>query len=161
VLIRALLAFLAMPGVVAFAVPLLVLRPRRPEGSFHPLGAVVLGIGIVVLGWCVRDFYVLGRGTLAPWEPPRRLVVRGLYRHSRNPMYVGVLCVIAGWAIGFRSLGLAVYGLVLLVAFHLRVVTAEEPFLARTHGAEWESYSARVPRWLGRPSWSRHHSATG
>jgi protein-S-isoprenylcysteine O-methyltransferase Ste14 len=87
--------------------------------------------------------------------------VRGLYRWSRNPMYVGVLCVVAGWAIGFRSIGLAVYGLALLVAFHLRVVTAEEPFLARTHGAEWEAYAARVPRWFGRRKHSIQPSGIG
>jgi protein-S-isoprenylcysteine O-methyltransferase Ste14 len=145
---RALLAFLALPGAVAFAVPLLLFRSRTPAEGFHPLGAVVLGVGVVVLGWCVRDFYVLGRGTLAPWDPPRALVVRGLYRYSRNPMYVGVLCIVTGWALGFQSIGLAIYAICLVVAFHVRVLVAEEPFLARTHGQAWLDYKARVPRWL-------------
>jgi protein-S-isoprenylcysteine O-methyltransferase Ste14 len=104
----------------------------------------------VILGWCVRDFYVLGKGTLAPWDPPKRLVVLGLYRYSRNPMYVGVLCIVIGWALGFRSQSLAIYAASLLVLFHLRVVFFEEPFLARTHGAEWDRYKASVRRWLGR-----------
>jgi len=60
---------------------------------------VVLGGGLVVLLWCVRDFYVSGRGTLAPWNPPKRLVVVGLYRFTRNPMYIGVLMVVGGWAV--------------------------------------------------------------
>jgi protein-S-isoprenylcysteine O-methyltransferase Ste14 len=75
-------------------------------------------------------------------------VVVGLYRLSRNPMYVAVLVILAGWAIGFRSPLLWVYALVMLVVFHLRVVFGEEPWLARTHGEQWTQYRARVPRWL-------------
>lgn len=147
--LRAVGAFLALPGVVAFAVPLLLFRPDADHGKFQPLGAVLLTLGVVVLAWCVRDFYILGRGTLAPWDPPRRLVVLGLYRYSRNPMYVGVLLIVAGWALGFQSIGLVIYALTLLVVFHFRVVLAEERFLARTHGSAWAAYAATVPRWLG------------
>ena len=91
--LRAVLAFLLLPGVVAFAVPLLLLRPAGRAFAFTPVAVLVLGSGLVILVWCVRDFYVIGRGTLAPWSPPRQLVVRGLYRFSRNPMYAGVLMV--------------------------------------------------------------------
>ena len=147
--LRALFAFLVLPGVVAFAVPLLVFVPGARFTGFSLAGGVVLAIGIVILGWCVRDFYVLGKGTLAPWDPPKRLVVLGLYHYSRNPMYVGVLFIVTGWALGFRSQSLAIYAAFLLVLFHLRVVFFEEPFLARTHGAEWDRYRASVPRWLG------------
>jgi protein-S-isoprenylcysteine O-methyltransferase Ste14 len=146
--LRALLAFLACPGLVAFAVPLLVFRPSAPQEGFHIAGVIMLAVGFAILGWCVRDFYVLGRGTLAPWDPPRTLVVRGLYRYSRNPMYVGVLSIVCGWAVGFRSIWLAVYAVCLLVLFHIRVVVAEEPFLARRHGRAWADYKARVRRWL-------------
>ena len=146
---RALLAFLALPGLVAFIVPLFLFAPMVPAGGFRPAGAVVLVIGIGVLLWCVRDFYVLGKGTLAPWDPPKALVIRGLYRWSRNPMYVGVLLIVSGWALGFQSRALAGYVLFLALAFHVRVVMAEEPFLAKTHGAQWDEYKARVPRWVG------------
>jgi protein-S-isoprenylcysteine O-methyltransferase Ste14 len=149
VFFRALLAFLLLPGVVAFAVPLLAFAPRTPPGGFTIAGGVVLGVGLVILGWCVRDFYVLGKGTLAPWDPPKRLVVRGLYRYSRNPMYVGVLSIVSGWALGFQSRSLALYVVGLLVLFHLRVVFGEEPFLKETHGAEWDEYASRVRRWIG------------
>lgn len=148
--LEALFAFLALPGMVAFAVPLLLVRPRGSVPPFAPDGIAILVIGSVVLLWCVRDFYVAGRGTLAPWAPPTTLVVVGLYRFSRNPMYIGVLLIVIGWALGFRSRGLAMYALLLLVAFHLRVILGEEPWLARTHGAAWDAYKARVPRWLGR-----------
>jgi protein-S-isoprenylcysteine O-methyltransferase Ste14 len=148
VFLRALVAFLALPGVVAFAIPLFAFRRDRSLSEFTATGAAVLAIGIVILGWCVRDFYVLGKGTLAPWDPPKKLVVRGLYRYSRNPMYVGVLFIVAGWALGFRSGNIAVYAAVLALGFHLRVLLNEEPFLARTHGADWDAYRQRVPRWL-------------
>jgi protein-S-isoprenylcysteine O-methyltransferase Ste14 len=148
--LRALLAFLALPGMVAFVVPLLIFRRGPLQDGVHPAGIIVLTAGIVVLCWCVRDFYTLGRGTLAPWDPPRALVVRGLYRFTRNPMYVGVLCIVSGWALSFRSTDLALYALLLAALFHVRVVVAEEPFLARTHGATWDDYKRRVPRWLGR-----------
>ncbi len=70
-----------------------------PRHLVTPRGVPLLGLGTVLLLWCVRDFYVAGRGTLAPWDPPRHLVTVGLYRVSRNPMYLAVLLVLTGWAI--------------------------------------------------------------
>jgi len=145
--VRALLAFLALPGVVAYLVPLLLLPPGD-ELSIHLIGLLPFVLGTTLLLWCVRDFYVSGKGTLAPWAPPQNLVVTGLYRYSRNPMYIAVALILCGWALTFRSAGLAIYALVVVVAFHLRVVINEEPFLARTHGDQWVNYRATVPRWL-------------
>lgn len=147
-LARALFAFLALPGVIAFLVPAGWLWVRSATTVVQPLGLVPLALGGTVLLWCVRDFYVAGRGTLAPWAPPERLVVVGLYRWSRNPMYVGVDLLLLGWAITFASWGLFAYAVAVAVAFHVRVVRGEEPWLARTHGADWERYVCRVPRWL-------------
>ena len=96
----------------------------------------------------MRDFYVVGRGSLAPWAPPQRLVVVGLYRVSRNPMYVAVLVILFGWALAYGSRTLWLYTAVVAIAFHLRIVLAEEPWLARVHGAEWTRYRSTVPRWL-------------
>lgn len=142
---RALFAFLALPAVVAFAVPWLL----RPRGASPGLaGLLPLALGTAALLWCVRDFYVIGRGSLAPWAPPERLVIVGLYRYSRNPMYVAVLLILAGWAIAFQSATLGIYAGLMAVGFHLRVVLAEEPWLARTHGDAWTAYRSRVPRWL-------------
>lgn len=151
---RALLAFLAMPAVVAFAVPAAWLWFGGRLHVVHPAGLAAWGAGVAGLLWCVRDFYVVGKGTLAPWAPPRKLVVVGLYRFSRNPMYVSVALVLLGWAWAFGAWGLLVYALVVVTAFHLRVVRGEEPWLARTHGEHWRRYQAQVPRWLGlRRSW--------
>lgn len=121
----------------------------------HPPATVAewAGVGLVVVGsllllWTVRDFYVAGRGTLAPWSPPRRLVRVGLYRWSRNPMYLAVLTVLAGWALWGGTFGLALYAGAVAVAFHVRVLTYEEPWLARTFGEEWERYRGEVRRWV-------------
>jgi protein-S-isoprenylcysteine O-methyltransferase Ste14 len=99
--------------------------------------------------WCVRDFYVQGQGTLAPWAPPEHLVMVGLYRFTRNPMYVAVVLMLLGWAAAFGVAGLYAYAAAIALAFHLRVVFGEEPWLARRHGAPWHDYVNRVPRWIG------------
>jgi protein-S-isoprenylcysteine O-methyltransferase Ste14 len=144
---KALFAFAVLPGTVAFLVPLTILRPHPPV-SLEPLGFAPLLLGIVVLLSTVREFYVAGRGTLAPWSPPQALVTTGLYRRSRNPMYVAVVLVLLGWAVLFRSWALVAYALAVAAGFHLRVVLGEEPWLHRTHGERWSRYKAQVPRWL-------------
>ena len=146
-IVRALVAFLVLPGVVAFLVPLWILRP--PDRTYPNAGGwILVVVGSVLLLWCVREFYVAGKGTLAPWSPPRHLVTSGLYRISRNPMYVAVLLILAGWAVGFQSRALTIYAIVVAAAFHLRVVFGEEPWLARTHGDAWARYKTQVRRWL-------------
>jgi protein-S-isoprenylcysteine O-methyltransferase Ste14 len=145
---HALLAFIAMPGMVAFAIPAIWLWQTERTQLEHPLGLAVLAAGGVGLLWCVRDFYVQGKGTLAPWSPPQNLVVVGLYRYSRNPMYVCVLLILLGWATAFASFGLLAYGAFVALAFHLRVVYGEEPWLAQKHGVSWQAYATKVPRWL-------------
>ena len=103
VFLRAIAAFLMLPGVIAFAVPLViewdVIRTRQPS----PLGIVMLALGSALLLWCVRDFYVAGKGTLAPWDPPKRLVRVGLYRFTRNPMYVSVTTILISRVIRSRT----------------------------------------------------------
>ena len=147
-LARALIAFLALPGMVAFAIPAAWLWNTTHLKLAQPIGLVPLAVGGMALVWCVRDFYVCGKGTLAPWAPPEKLVVVWLYRYSRNPMYVAIALVLLGWAVSFSSMSLLVYALIVVVAFHLRVVFGEEPWLARAHGNEWEQYTSRVPRWF-------------
>ena len=145
---RAVIAFLALPGMVAFVIPVAWLWQADHTQLAQPLGLLLLAFGVLGLFWCVRDFYVSGKGTLAPWAPPKTLVVVGLYRYSRNPMYVSVALVLVGWAVSFGARALLIYALVVVVAFHLRVVLGEEPWLARTHGEQWEQYCAHVPRWF-------------
>lgn len=143
--LRALFAFAVLPGIIAFLLPW-VLRPTN--GRIHMGGVPLLGVGTFLLLWCVRDFYVSGRGTLAPWAPPTRLVRVGLYRASRNPMYIAIIFALAGWAVLFQARAHWIYLAAVATAFHLRVVIGEEPWLARTHGEDWQAYRAKVPRWL-------------
>ena len=144
---RALLAFLLLPGVVAFVLPLLVFAPAR---RFRADGLALVLPGVALLLWCVREFYTTGKGTLAPWSPPRHLVVSGPYRFSRNPMYVAVVVILAGWATGFRSRSLANYAGLMAIVFFFRVVLFEEPWLDETHASRWQAYKADVGRWIGR-----------
>jgi len=148
---RQILAIAVLPGVVAGVVPwlLLPMDPCRRQGS-NVAGAALAGAGLLVLAACIRDFWRTGHGTLAPWDPPTRLVVVGLYRFVRNPMYLGVLFCVAGWAALAGSLLLLGYLLMLSVGFHLRVLLNEEPRLALQFAAEWTEYRAAVPRWVPR-----------
>jgi len=147
---RAVLAFLALPAVVGGLIPWLLLESDRWRMPGVLPGWPILFFGACVLLWCVRDFYKIGQGTLAPWDPPRKLVVLGLYRFVRNPMYIGVLSWVAGWSMIAGSPVLAIYTLVLAVAFHLRVILYEEPTLARQFGNDWTQYRATVHRWIPR-----------
>ena len=145
---RALLAFTLLPGLVGFAAPGAIVWFDADVPTFHPVGIIPFISGVCLLLWCVRDFYIAGKGTLAPWDPPRHLVEVGLYRISRNPMYIAVVLILVGWVTCFRVRTLVVYAIAVAAAFHLRVVLGEEPWLARTFGEEWQKYAARVPRWL-------------
>lgn len=146
--LRALLAFLALPGIVAFAVPIGWLVSTSHTDLAQPWGLLLLLVGCAGLLRCVRDFYVFGKGTLAPWSPPRHLVTSGLYRYSRNPMYVSVVVILLGWTVAFDVRGLRGYTLIVAVAFVVRVMAFEEPWLARTHAAAWDDYVRRVRRWM-------------
>ena len=134
--------------MVAFAIPLWLMRGSSVQLFAAPAGVLLIGVGTALLLWCVRDFYVLGRGTLAPWAPPRRLLQAGAYRFTRNPMYVAVILILIGWAALFASRALALYAGCVALLFHVRVVAFEEPTLARAHPQEWPRYQARVRRWL-------------
>ncbi|HSD19304.1 MAG TPA: isoprenylcysteine carboxylmethyltransferase family protein [Anaeromyxobacter sp.] len=147
---RAVLAFLAMPAIVGILVPLWIARGDPWRGPGHRAGAVLASFGLAGLLWCVRDFYVIGRGTLAPWSPPKRLVVVGLYRFVRNPMYLAVLLLVSGIAAWRGSPAAGAYAAFLACAFHLRVTLNEERWLARTFPAEWDAYARAVPRWFPR-----------
>jgi len=152
-IVRAVFAFLALPAVVAGLVPALIVRGATPDRGFLSAGTALLSAGGFLLLWCVRDFFVSGRGTLAPWDPPKHLVVVGLYRHVRNPMYLAVLTVLAGWSLLYASGRVAIYAALIAVLFHVRVIAHEEPWLSRQFGAEWDAYRASVPRWLPRVRW--------
>lgn len=146
--LRALLAFLLVPVVVAGIVPFSIALYDPYKGTGSLSGALLLVIGLAILLWCVRDFYVSGKGTLAPWDPPKNLVTSGLYQHVRNPMYVGVILILSGWAIVTASPIVAGFALFMSTAFYFRVQMHEEPWAEKTFFAEWQNYKENVPRWL-------------
>jgi len=148
--LRSLLFLILAPGVVAGYIPLALLRqgPQIETGFFAYLAFPLWLIGVIVLLWCFWDFLVKGRGTPAPIDPPKELVVTGLYNYVRNPMYVGVLIIIIGHFLWFKIVGMIVYASVVFLAFHLFVTLYEEPYLKKTFGASYEDYVRKVPRWI-------------
>jgi protein-S-isoprenylcysteine O-methyltransferase Ste14 len=150
--IRATLFVLLMPGTVAGWLPWII--ADEPSVTRHrwlaAIGAATIAAGWSVLLWCARDFAVRGRGTLAPIDPPRALVTRGLYEYVRNPMYVGVVTAVLGQAAWFASRSMLAYAIVVALLFHTTIVIYEEPKLARSFGSSYDDYRARVPRWIPR-----------
>jgi protein-S-isoprenylcysteine O-methyltransferase Ste14 len=159
-LLKNLLFTVLVPGTVAGYLPWLITRDESFSwGAGTALALLLFVAGGAIYCWCVWDFATFGRGTPAPIDAPKSLVVRGLYRYTRNPMYVGVLAVILGWAVLFERVGLLLYAACVGACFQLFVVFYEEPHLKRAFGESYDEYSARVGRWLprfgGGPSGSR------
>jgi protein-S-isoprenylcysteine O-methyltransferase Ste14 len=125
---------------------------RAPEriGVFQLLGGAVAAAGAVLAVSCILAFVFIGRGTPAPFDPPRRLVVRGPYRFVRNPMYIGAAAALLGAALYYQSLTLVGYVAVFLLVTSLFVRVYEEPVLRRSFGDEYEEYCRRVGRWWPR-----------
>ena len=148
-LLKNLIFTVAVPGTVAFYIPLFVFSYGDIALSpFSIVGGLLVVIGCSIYLWCISDFNFAGRGTPAPIDPPKALVVKGLYRYSRNPMYVGVVLIIYGWSLLFLSGPIAIYGSIIFAAFHLRVLLYEEPHLQKTFGSEYGQYCSQVGRWI-------------
>jgi len=149
---RSILFVFLIPGTVAGYLPFLILKSsagdNRPNVSLgSSLAVCLIALGGFVLLRCVWDFFAAGRGTLAPFDPPRLLVVRGLYRFTRNPMYNGVASVLVGEAWLFHSTSLWKYAALVFVMFHLFVIVYEEPTLESQFGESFRTYKRAVPRW--------------
>ena len=125
----------------------------RPEhiGAIQVVGLLVLAVGTALVLWCVLTFALVGKGTPALFDPPRRLVIAGPYRHVRNPMYIGAATAMLGAALFYGSPALGLYAVVVLVVTHLLVRFYEEPHLRRVFGQPYEEYLHSVHRWI--PQW--------
>ena len=151
--LKTLIFTVVVPGTVTIYVPRWLLSTEQFQPSFdlglaHYLGLVLITLGAAIYGWCAWDFTFSGKGTPAPIDPPKELVVRGLYRYTRNPMYVGVLTVLLGEVLWFGSWLVAIYAGAVALLFHLFITFYEEPVLQRNFGDAYQRYRARVPRWL-------------
>jgi protein-S-isoprenylcysteine O-methyltransferase Ste14 len=143
------------PGTLAIYLPWTVTRwrfapPLLGVFSFRIIGALLIAAGLPVLLDSFARFAIQGLGTPAPIAPPQRLVVTGLYRWVRNPMYVAVALLIFGQGLLFGSVRLLQYGLLVWLAFFAFVVLYEEPALSRKFGKEYEEFCRQVPRWIPR-----------
>jgi protein-S-isoprenylcysteine O-methyltransferase Ste14 len=152
--LRTALFTVLVPGTVLFLIPFALVRlkigPHFDPGPARYLGLVPLAAGVAAIGWCFADFIRRGRGTPAPYDPPRELVVAGLYRYVRNPQYVGVLAAVLGETLLTGGAVLLGYAAVLAIGYHLFVTRYEEPALSRLFGDAYARYRATVPRWIPR-----------
>lgn len=138
-----------IPGAVAVLVPLFLAGDRSAaSGASRVFALCFFALGIALYLRSAWDFAAFGRGTPAPIDAPNRLVTRGFYRHTRNPMYVASLAVVLGWATLFSTALLVAYAVALFVVFSLFIRFYEEPRLAREFGDEYDLYVERVGRWL-------------
>lgn len=161
------ISILLLPFNATLTIPLILLLFGEEKGLKLSLvssrdiliitaGVAVASTGIFLLAVTIRLFIVIGRGTLAPWKPAQKLVVKGPYRYARNPMISGVSLILAGEAILFRSYNLLAWLIVFLLINHIYFVLVEEPGLAKRFGEEYEIYKQNVPRWLPRLTpWER------
>jgi len=147
--------FILAPGTFGFYVPWRITRwhlapPLLGLWALRPLGAVLAVVGLLGLAESFSRFAIHGRGTPAPVMPPKRLVVTGLYRYVRNPMYVAVLWIVVGQALIFGSRRVLAYAALFWVTVHLWVLVYEEPSLSARFGADYAAYCAAVRRWWPR-----------
>lgn len=154
IILKTIIFVVVVPGIVLLYVPYEIVTSSF-NTTFH-LGILrfvafvpwVLGISTSL--WCIWDFMFKGKGTPAPIDPPKELVVEGLYKFVRNPMYVGIMLILLGHILWFRSLLLILYAVGLFIAVHLFVVFYEEPHLQKRFGDSYKFYFQRVPRWFPR-----------
>ena len=154
--LRSVFFALLFPGTVALVLPYLIvggaIPPAAPWEGRQWIGLLVAVSGGAVLVLSIVGFARKGRGTLAPVDPPKELVVTGPYRYVRNPMYLGVLALLLGETIFCQSTALLRYSIVVLVVFIAVVHAYEEPALRRQFGESYSRYARSVRRWIpGRP----------
>lgn len=155
ILIRALVYAALFIGFLLVFLPARVIAwsgiaaPAR-FGVGQVLGGLLAAAGAVLAVTCILTFVFIGRGTPAPFDPPRRLVVSGPYRFVRNPMYVGAAVALVGAALYYESLQLAWYALGFLLIMEAFVRLYEEPILRKMFGQEYHDYCVRVGRWWPR-----------
>jgi protein-S-isoprenylcysteine O-methyltransferase Ste14 len=147
--LRHLLAICLLPGMVAGVIPALLVDGLA-AWPLVVLGAVVAALGLALIVQTVALFASVGKGTLAPWDPTERLVVRGPYRRVRNPMISGVLCVLLGEALAFGSVAVLVWFAIVFALNAVYFPLVEEPDLRQRFGADYDAYRAAVPRWRPR-----------
>ena len=155
-LLRNVLFVALIPGIVLGLVPYAIVSRGlasgrttwAPAGTLEYAALLSLCLGASIMAWCIRDFAVVGRGTPAPMDPPTTLVRQGLYRHIREPMYLGALLVLLGETGFFHSTALLDYTAAWFIWVNVFVIFYEEPTLRRQFGGAYDEYCRSVGRWL-------------
>lgn len=138
-------------GFFTFFLPYFLVKTDRPSfdtGLFSYLALPLWIMGALIIVWCSVDMVRKGRGTPAHMNPPKQLIINGLYRYVRNPIYLGALMFQLGYVLWFGSGMLIVYFLFFLLAYQILIVLIEEPILRHMFGEEYQAYCRRVPRWI-------------
>lgn len=148
-------AILTLPFNATITIPLLILYftdslslSQSPLFVFSALVLFFAGLSLAV--WTMLLFANVGKGTLAPWNPTKKLVIVGPYAHVRNPMLSGVITMIFGEALLFSSFGVFVWGLLFFCINTVYFIYSEEPGLERRFGKDYLQYKRNVPRWIPR-----------
>lgn len=162
-IVRHLFAILGLPCAVVVAMPHWILTSWAAldtrwgditilEWLPRSLGVAVFSCGLALFSWCVTLFMRVGRGTLAPWDPTKKLVIVGPYRSVRNPMISGVAMMLWGQGLFWGSILLIGWATAFVAVNHVYFVKAEEPGRERRFGEEYRIYRENVPRWIPRPA---------
>ena len=143
------------PGPLGVLGPWLITRWRVEDPllgvtALRGLGVALIALGLPCLVESIVRFVRIGRGTLVPVMPTEHLVVTGLYRYVRNPMYIGVVALIVGQGLLFASTAVLAYAAMVAIGFTFFVMLYEEPTMRRTYGDEYDAYCRQVRRWLPR-----------
>jgi protein-S-isoprenylcysteine O-methyltransferase Ste14 len=155
-------AIVLLPLTVTVVVPAIILfaQPASSNGStlsfpltrvLSLIGVLFIGLGLILMFKTIALFATVGKGTLAPWAPPEKLVVQGIYRHVRNPMMSGVFAVLIGEALLFHSVALFAWFLLVVIVNMIYIPLSEERGLERRFGRQYVAYKENVPRWIPRP----------
>jgi protein-S-isoprenylcysteine O-methyltransferase Ste14 len=150
--LRSIFWTLLLPGTMTVVIPYSILQENgaRIVVNWHLLGIGPIGAGAWILLSCVWHFQTSGHGTLAPVDPPKFLVIRGLYHYVRNPMYFGIVMILLGETLVFWSAGILWYSFIFIIIANLFIRFVEEPNLERQFGEPYREYCRSVHRWIPR-----------
>jgi len=148
-LLKNLLFTVIVPGSVGVYIPILLGRgiPAK-AGAIPVVSWLLFATAAAIYGWSVWQFAAHGRGTPFPMDAPKRLVARGPYQYTRNPMYLALFAALLGWTLLYQTVSLVLYSLAVAAVVNLFVLGYEEPHLGRQFGPEYDEYKAKVPRWV-------------
>ena len=157
---RMIKSIIILPGTVLVFIPIIILLISKDSSFRHGISSpdqirfwlalLVAAIGLTFSFWTVTLFRKIGEWTPAPWDPPKKMVIRGPYRHVRNPMITSVLFILFAEALFFQSWPIALWMLIFFVGNNFYFPLVEEKGLEKRFGEDYRQYKVNVPRWIPR-----------